>query len=626
MSTSLAQPRPVRARLIAGLKWLLRPAFRLALRMVFPEYHRPGMSELAEGLERRGWLRPALWYRRRILERHPYSGGHLSRVLRLYFRLGRVEGAERFLADYSRSRRPPRSALVYLAGEQARAGRLQQAGETIAWLTELHGDKAPERSPSPMREFLPRLELLRERLGEEAADGSRDMGRLCLAFGRHETAAALLGSAEKAGEAEAVDRVGRLHALACSGQLAALPDEAERASLAEEAEQLGADWLFLMTTVELLAGSREAMEDCLARSVRLRYAGHPELEELTRDAVVMGAAIFALGETLDQPVLFSSAPPDRDAGIPKVFVCGFGWSGSGAVHDALRGHEAFCEFPGVQPDPVVHPDALSEMPFIQSSHGLGRLWRRAKEDRRIGMLDLWDLFRCHVIGGSYSGYSEYKAVNAARHLVDHFGARYTGIFRECFVELERNPPLMGLAASGEAWGLRERLQECTEALCRMLVEESGRSRVLFNNAVFGRNQDMLDIFRNVKSVVVDRDVRDVYVDRCRNDGNHWRNAAQFLPFYESGRRRCQRYLDDDTALHRDRVRWIRFEDFVLDDAVRDEVLQWLTDGCNSERDDDGHGDGAGQGFDPRVSRQNIGIHRKVLSEEEAAVFGESSRE
>lgn len=620
MSTSLAQTRPVRARLIAGIKWLIRPAARLALRILFPEYHRPGMSELAEGLERRGWLRAALHYRHRILERHPYSGGHLGRVLELYFRLGRVEGARRFLAAYARTRRPPRSALVHLAGELVRAGRISAAAETLSWLIELHGPDAPARSPSPVREFLPSLEALAERLRGPSRAVYRDMGRLCMAFGRHETAAGLLAAADRGGEAEALDRIGRLHAMACAGHRGEMPAASEWAGLVSAAEDLGADWLFLMATVALLADDEEDMRECLERSVRRAHSGHPELEILVRDAMAMASAILDLRAGLDRPLLFSGQGVDPEAGIPKVFICGFGWSGSGAVHDALRGHPGFSEFPGVQPDPVVHPDALSEMPFIQSSHGLGRLWRRAKEDRRIDRLDLWNLFRCHVIGGSYTGYSEYKAVNAARHLVRHFGARYTTIFRELFVELQRDPPRAGMPDAPGPRGLRERLQDCTEALCRMLLEETGRSRVLFNNAVFGRNQDMLDIFCNVKSVVVDRDVRDVYVDRSRNDGNHWRNASQFLPFYESGRRRCRRYLDDQTALHRERVRWIHFEDFVLDDAFREEVLQWLTDGGYDGEDREG-----GPGFDPSVSRRNIGIHRDVLTERERTIFAAPSQ-
>src|SRR5690606_34826342 len=112
------------------------------------------------------------------------------------------------------------------------------------------------------------------------------------------------------------------------------------------------------------------------------------------------------------------------------------------------------------------------------------------------------------------------------------------------------------------------------SLCSMLVQQSGGQAVLFNNAIFGRDAAMLEIFRSRRAAIVYRDPRDVYVDRRDNDLNHWRTSAQLAAFYAYGLHQYAGYkLDrgkDDPGL-----REVPFERFVKNDRFRARVRSWL---------------------------------------------------
>lgn len=294
--------------------------------------------------------------------------------------------------------------------------------------------------------------------------------------------------------------------------------------------------------------------------------------------------------------------------MDKRFICGFGWSGSGAVYDAVRHLPWIVEFPNARPVDGIHPDALSEIPFIQSFAGLGHVWRQAYRHGRVSRSLLWDLLRCHIAGLAAMSYSEYKAANAARSFLARFGVTYVRIYRQAFerIELFGKPALSGYTLPlGE---LLITLQDLTDNLCRSVAGETGNQCMLFNNAVVCRNIDMLDIFTNVRAVAVTRDPKDIFVDRSRNDPNHWRDVMAFATFYEEGIKAFRGFSASTRFRHSGAVWLVRFEDFVLCPDQREAVLDWLTP--------DWDGAPEGRGFDPERSRQNIGIYEGQLSRRE----------
>src|SRR5690606_38878662 len=126
------------------------------------------------------------------------------------------------------------------------------------------------------------------------------------------------------------------------------------------------------------------------------------------------AALRGFPEELPPELMQRSG--ERD-GVPKVFVSGFGWSGSGALYDDLRGTPGFSEFEGSGHDAIINEDADSEVTFVQGPGGLGDLWASATCQGHIPWDALWQTLVLHVAGVGSIGYAQYKcAAAASRHL------------------------------------------------------------------------------------------------------------------------------------------------------------------------------------------------------------------
>jgi len=360
------------------------------------------------------------------------------------------------------------------------------------------------------------------------------------------------------------------------------------------------DALATLAHVALAAGDGVLAAVAVERAVRTRYAGVDGLDAIVEHCVAMLGVIdrlragspMRLGEELfDTTVLV-------DQGVPKVFVCGFGWSGSGAVYDDIRGVEGFREFEGAGDAPLLNADSGTEATFIQADAGLGDTWIATKASGRLAWQRLWDMLCLHVLGLAGVGYNDYKSCAAAANNLRRHGVAYVYPFRAFMQGCE------ALQVAPARGALARLFADATEALCRMLLERQGGRAVLFNNAVFGRGAAMLRIFTNYRAVVVFRDPLDVYVDRRNQDKNHWRTPRLFADLYGSGLRRYVAYRMGDTWPGTGNLREVPFERFVRDADFRHAVRAWLLAGI-------AEGDG-GSFFDPAASRRNVGMHRKVL--------------
>ena len=135
-----------------------------------------------------------------------------------------------------------------------------------------------------------------------------------------------------------------------------------------------------------------------------------------------------------------------------------------------------------------------------------------------------------------------------------------------------------------------------------------RPCIVFNNAVFGRNLDMLAIFSNFKAAAVVRDPLDTYADRRDQDVKHWMTPSRFVPFYRSSRQAIQRGRNALAPNQADAVREVEFEHFVLDEAYRQTVIDWLLDEQQANR--------IRNRFEPAKSALNVGLHKRLLSGDE----------
>lgn len=582
--------------------------FRFAARLLPSRLRGLGLLRLASWLSEAGRTREALlcW---RVLHRvAPADTRIVMARISCAIAMGDVAEVERALADSAKGAGIPPHCLVRFAGQLAQHGHPRGAGAMLALLCRLVDTRRlVEQTPSIVSAKLPTdLGSFGRILASgdyEVAKHSLPLARLCFAFRSPEVAAPLFATAEAIEPLEATDRAAMLHSFAESDHGAR---QMPRAELGKLLERLSDDpnALGMLAKVALIAGEVDIAHDAVALSLQAHYGRLSKTELVADDCHAILKALAALHsmEAELPPMLLERAPATAP-GIPKVFLCGFGWSGSGAVYDEIRSTRGYCEFEGAGRDPIINEDADSEVTFVQGPGGLGELWRSAQEQGRISWQSLWDTFNLHTVGLSSTGYSEYKCAAAARNHVRHYGTGYTGPFRrflEGYARLRLDPRPGALHAS---------LLDTTESLCSMLIQQKGERAVLFNNALFGRDALMLEIFRSRRAVIVYRDPRDVYIDRRSNDRNHWRTPAQQAAFYGHGLRRYKEHRTGRGASDPG-LREVPFERFVKDDRFRAAVRDWLLGE---------HADApAARHFDPAASSRNIGIHAGLLTPTEQA--------
>lgn len=505
----------------------------------------------------------------------------------------------------------PPGHTAWLAGMLSCHGHHAEAGRVLASFAASPAEmrRIVAQFPSVVLELVPKdLSTLARALQsmppapEDAAATLLDLARLCFTFRKMEQAACLYREVYRVRALSALDRAAMLYASARTGPAAVVADcgPGELGQLAHALEQ-EPDALTMLAYVALVAEDAGLAAAAVERAVRAKYAAVDGIDGIVEDCIAMLGAIdrlragppMRLGEeSFDVSVL------DGRAGVPKVFVCGFGWSGSGAVYDDIRGVEGFSEFEGAGDAPLLNADSGTEATFIQADAGLGDTWMAAKGSGRLAWQRLWDMLCLHVLGLSGIGYNDYKSCAAAANNLRRHGAAYVRPFR---VFMQGCEELQDAPARGAAARL---FANATESLCRMLLERQGGRAVLFNNAVFGRAAAMLRIFTNYRAVVVFRDPLDVYVDRRNQDKNHWRSPRLFADLYGSGLRRYVAYRSGDAWPGTGNLREVPFERFVLDAGFRRAVRAWLLSG--------GVGGGDDSCFDPAASRRNVGMHRKAL--------------
>ena len=518
---------------------------------------------------------------------------------------GDMAEVERALQQAASGGGLPPQLLVGLSGQLAQHGHMQAAARVLQRLAMLTGaDRLVSQSPSAVSPGLPaNIGVLVRAIDTDGGNplNRLQLARLCFTFRNPLSAALLFEQAEGEPPLQPLDRVAMLHAL-CEADPAVLSGMG--AELRTLVDQLSGnpDALGLLVKVAVVAGQLDLARDALVLVMRIRHGSAKE--DVVADCLAMLdvlAELRAVEERLPPPLL--ERAEDQPGGVPKVFLSGFGWSGSGAVYDEVRGVPGFCEFEGAGCDGIINDDADSEVTFVQGPGGLGDIWAHAARHGSVPWSLLWNTLSLHVAGLSSIGYSQHKCAAAARNHLDRYGAGYSRPFLQFMREYmrQRRQPCAG--------GLHACLLETTESLCSMLVSSSGGRAVLFNNAIFGRDAVMFEVFRSRRAAVVYRDPRDVYVDRRSKDLNHWRTPGQLAAYYAEGLRRYSEYKlgrgSGDKCL-----REVPFERFVKNDRFRARVREWLLGDLP-----DTYGV---RHFDPDVSRRNIGMHVGALTEEEHA--------
>jgi hypothetical protein len=447
----------------------------------------------------------------------------------------------------------------------------------------------------------------------ESAELDLEVARLCFRHSAFAAAARLFERAHHGAEFDPEDRIAHAFSALKSGGV--MPDRGRIARVAAngQAMDVAADWRVLLATVLFAEGAASDAAAAIESVLASRYREHPDVPNVIDHCRRIVARLSGCRDLVFQRSTALVATPERDAGscLRKLFVCGNGWSGSGALYDALAEYDCVATAPDAPVDRYINACTGDETMFVQGFAGLGRIWRRARDDGRLSRMDLWDLFRCHVIGAGGIGHTEHKGANAAANLLGHLGSRYTAVFLDFFEKAAALPH------EGDVRGLHAVLLDTTEALAAVVTGARDAQFALFNNAMFGPNIDMVEIFANFKLAVVVRDPLDQYADRKSQDLKHWMSARRFVPFYRYGREAIRRWERRLHAEYPGRVREVEFERFVRDEPYRNQVIDWMLEGGEKRR--------IRNSFDPERSRANIGIHKRVLAADEIEVIDRELR-
>jgi tetratricopeptide (TPR) repeat protein len=269
-------------------------------------------------------------------------------------------------------------------------------------------------------------------------------------------------------------------------------------------------------------------------------------------------------------------------GPATVLVSGFLYSGSGAAYDYLRQYPAATE------------------PF-----GTHELWVLKKLNNFGGLLDAE-----HLSVGSFTD----AAIASVLTNVFGFGQMSYPI-SVYFEEPPRSPAdLTGLVAPfvdelteavrcAVARGTpvpSSRARQAVRWLLSSLVERltpPGQVAVLNNAVPAFQLRHHMDLFPQARAVVVLRDPRDQYVSQ-RLESPYSRGCEEFVSMMED---RYRAFAEAMTAATGDRILPVRFERFVSDPGLREEVARWVGLGTG--------GPAVGEdSFDAARSQRNVGIH------------------
>ncbi|MCP1727872.1 hypothetical protein J2T60_001872 [Natronospira proteinivora] len=428
------------------------------------------------------------------------------------------------------------------------------------------------------------------------------LGRVAFDFREFSLSGALLERGLGAGQGNAVDRLAMHYAQSRAG-VAPETGPALESDLAS-ARGYRADPQYALLACELAIHQGDAEGAAARLDEWLRSADLPVDDSDTVQTLSHGMLKQILACRMgDGPSV--SLEASRPVCVHKVFVCGNGWSGSGAMHNALQEYDTVVEFPQAAPEALANKGSFSEVSLFQGAAGLGGLWRKLDKGTLPHWRDLWDLFRCHVLGGAWVGYPEYKCAVMARAMQSAFGLAHWYMFSETL------PALCSAVASEDVEGARYALTCLAERACLEAVRHAGgepdQSVLVLNNAVFARNVDILPLFHQARAVCVHRDPRDVWADRMLDDDRHWRTVQEFADFYAGNERRTRQRIAGLADQGRVPVRQVAFEGLVRDGRLREELCQWALTPVGGQR--------VREILDPARSQQNIGIHEARLDEQ-----------
>jgi hypothetical protein len=351
------------------------------------------------------------------------------------------------------------------------------------------------------------------------------------------------------------------------------------------------DWVGLMTIRNgLLLGERGDEE-----SARAVLMGGLLASGMNRSAAQEVTAIYLKATCRTSVKAQHAVTPLEGTSVPSliqgptpIIISGFGWSGSGAVTDYLKGHPQVADvFSG------------REVGLWTGKYGLDRIYAHFTSigfSRRL----LLEFLTRHCFGHMFLANS--KGTKSLGGLWNWIDEGQQGLLLEALAEWlealqrwQKNPvnPLLGT------------FQNFSSRLLRLLVKEESAC-VLLSNCVPSDAIVAIRMFEAPAVIVSWRDPGDAYASKKAAFPD---NSLEFLGWKEQLMRRINNYLSGKKSVADNAKLWIdlSFEEFVQSEQLRQQLLILL----------DLHGQPMDSSFDPTISARNIGIFRPLAGKDRA---------
>lgn len=314
-------------------------------------------------------------------------------------------------------------------------------------------------------------------------------------------------------------------------------------------------------------------------------------------------------------------------------ICGFGYSGSGAVWDLLKEYPD-CKLIGKEREftMLYQPDGLGDLKyhivdsparFMSSDVAIGRfiqtvrsLDKRAWEEIFNGrLIPLSETFVRQITQVNWKGYWQIDIDALENNKVGYIAYRLKRFYNS-FAKRHKLPETRLLKRRDMYLSIEEpgseRFMTCARQYLDSLIQAAGYSAaddfVVFNQ-IFPANCPTLffEYFSQSKAILVIRDPRDVYITlkRVQDAGSQWfphDNVDDFIEYYKIMHRSLLDLQDENVLI-------VRFEELIYQyDATRDKILNFcgLTGKSHSKA----------RFFDPAISIRNTMLYREYPEHEE----------
>lgn len=281
----------------------------------------------------------------------------------------------------------------------------------------------------------------------------------------------------------------------------------------------------------------------------------------------------------------------------NVFICGFGWSGSGAVYDYLKQSSSiFDPFEGVE---ISCFDGLPN-----SGLGVSELSRLRNEPDEYLYPRFVEMFLTVILGQMFKGLNPSGHTKMLKKSLFYQFSKDPDYFNKFMGSTE----LFFNVIKNESFRSKEKcFNYFNDYFSSVLSIKSDRKKSvnIFNNCIHAPNVNAIEFVNKSLACVVTRDPRDQYVARYHESSRGKISPNTFVSNWKNNWYMYQKSISD--SKFKSRIHTIAFEEFVINNNARLRVLEFLgLSACSI---------GDSKIFSPDNSFKNISIFKEFENQE-----------